>query len=117
MDAILGLTLIGAIALVLLVSINRQRVAEYRLADHRAAVYKAEAALLAMQAGQPVDAINNGDERLAIVRLPDAAGNANSVWVRATATVRGRSASLVGQVPAGAVRVEQGNSANGENRQ
>jgi type II secretory pathway pseudopilin PulG len=94
-EAIFGLTILGVVATLLLVCVQRERVAANRLAEHRAAAYRAEATLLAMQTNQPI----NKDNTIAIDRLPDPA-SAGLIWVRVTAVAHRQPVSLVGTVPA-----------------
>jgi hypothetical protein len=107
-DIMIGLGMVAALAAVLASAVGRERTAELRLADDRAAVRVAEHALLDLQNSQPLPPLP-ADVRVAVHAVSDApVAPAGFAWADVEATVRGRQASLVGIVPAGAMRAVEG---------
>jgi hypothetical protein len=96
MDVIWGITLATVLLMVLTAAVVKQNKAQQRLAQHRTASRDAEAALLALQSGQPLPQT----AAVKLEKLPDPAP-AGRTWVRLTVTepnVEGASAQLVGLV-------------------
>ena len=97
-DVVMGLILLGLIGTMLAAAATWHYRLLQHLADSRAATRAAESALVSMQAGEPV-----GQGKFAVHALPTASDSPGMQWVEVSATVDGRSASLVGLVPAKAV--------------
>lgn len=87
-DALIGLFLIVALAAALAAATSRQIRASRSLADEREAIRRAEQTLTLLQLRDVVP-----DDPS--TRIDDLGDN----WRRVTATVRGRSAQLIGRVP------------------
>jgi hypothetical protein len=99
MDLLTGLFLMAALSAVLFVGIQTRAKGAARLAESRAALRSAEAALGELQAGMPAPSQRAGVE----VRISDdaqTAAPAGSKWVVVEATCAGKTASLRGLVPA-----------------
>lgn len=110
-DALIGLLLIGVLATLLAVTADRTSRAQRRLADDRAATRAAERVLVSLQAGTPLQP--PGDDTKILVQRLDTE-TADRVWVRVTATVAGRPATLYGLVAAPAA--DQATKTYGEAR-
>jgi type II secretory pathway pseudopilin PulG len=96
-DALVGLLIIAALAAALAVGLGRQRRATTRLADSREATRLAERALVALQSDRAPPTA--GAEETIVVAKLSGASSTGQQWVEVTATVRARSASLIGLVP------------------
>ena len=94
-DAVVALTIIAVLSTALVVAINRGHRATARLAAQRGATWAAEAALTQLQAGQSPNMDGIEIERLAVPKAPAGFG-----WVRVKAQHDGRTATLIGVVPA-----------------
>lgn len=93
-DVVMGVILVGMIAGMLGAAAGWHYRALKHLADTRAATRLAESTLISLQTGQPVAAADSKCRELsAATDLP------GMTWVEVSATVDGRSASLVGLVP------------------
>lgn len=93
-DVVTGMILIAMLSVALIGLVTREGRAMAALADQRDAARVAEAALSDLQAGRELPGT--------AVRVSPAVGGdpvAGHAWVKVIATVRGRSASLVGLVP------------------
>jgi hypothetical protein len=99
-DAVFGLTIIAAVTVVLIGTVNHERSAELRLSDSRSALHLAEHALLNLQHGQPLPPVS-GDTHLAIHPANGGSAPAGYVWATVDATVHGHHRSLTGVVPLG----------------
>jgi hypothetical protein len=97
-DVVMGLILVGLTGTMLAAAGTWHYRLLKHLADSRAATRAAESALISIQAGEPVD-----QGKFAVRQLPTASDALGMQWVEVSATVDGRSASLVGLVPASAV--------------
>jgi hypothetical protein len=97
MDVIWGITLATLLLMVLTAAVVKQNKAEARLAQHRTATRDAEAALLALQSGQPLPQVAD----VKLEKLPDPAPTGRT-WVRLTLTEQNAEGStqLVGLVKA-----------------
>jgi len=104
-DAVVGLALLGIIAGMLAVALNRQQLALRRLADSRAACRLAENTLANLRSGRaaPHPAADTDTVRWRRIDLPRPP--AGMVWVQVDATVNGRQNSLIGLVPSSSVEV------------
>ena len=99
LDVLMGLALLGIIALVLAVALSRERRAAGTLAASRSATRSAEAALIELQAGrQP--ARPGAGEKLAIRPTTGPAAPAGYRWIKVDVTVENQHAVLVGLAPA-----------------
>ena len=97
-DALIGLILVSALAAALWVSLERYSAADRALANTREALRTAESALIDLQSRRPLP--TGADQRHIIVRpLPDPSPAVGRKWVRVSATVENREASLVGLIP------------------
>ena len=94
-DAVIGLALLAILSVALISIVRRERRAATVLSDQREATGAAEAVLSGLQARLPP--APGTDVRL----TPSPGGDpvAGQAWVEVRATVRGRSASVVGLVP------------------
>jgi hypothetical protein len=98
-DVAVGLAILGMIAAVLASAVGRERTAELRLADDRAAARVAEHALLDLQHHQPLPQLPP-EVNVAVHPLDDGKDvPAGFTWATVEAAVRGRHASLIGVVP------------------
>ena len=97
MDMLIGMTLLGVLALVLAVSVRSQQKGAAHLNDSRAALRAAEATLIDLQTGAKELAARHGVS----IRVTDqnsAAAPIGYRWVRVEATCNGRVATLDGLV-------------------
>lgn len=103
-DAVIGLTVIGIIAGLLAVAVNRQHAAMSRLANSRAASDLAQSAVSTLQQGRAFP----GDPRIEVLVLapPQEAGGeaiSNVIggkrWVQVRATLNGHTEQLIALVP------------------
>jgi type II secretory pathway pseudopilin PulG len=104
-DVVVGLAILALVGVIFAVAVGRQNRAAQRLGDQREAVRLAEAALTSLQAGggaapspPPL-----ADVSVTVRALPDPPPSPGTRWAEARADVRGRTATLIGAVPAGAV--------------
>ena len=101
-EAIVALALLAFIMILLAVALGRQQKVLNRVADSRAALRIAEATLTAMQTHRiaptaaPASAVR-------IIKLDTPCECSGYAWAKVQATVNGRSASLVGVVPASSI--------------
>jgi type II secretory pathway pseudopilin PulG len=104
LDVMMGLAVIGILLLTLGAAVGHFRAGSRTLADQRAAVRSAEAALTAMQAGRPLP---RGAADAQIEALPAEGGTApaGQRWVEVRARVHGQQAAVTGLVPATAEEV------------
>ncbi|HUO10255.1 MAG TPA: hypothetical protein VM008_18255 [Phycisphaerae bacterium] len=93
MDVLCGITLATILLMVLTAAVVKQNKAQRQLAQHRTASRTAEAALLALQSGQPLP--QNAGIKLEKLPTPAPAGR---TWIRLTLTEQNASAQLVGLV-------------------
>ena len=96
LDVVAGLAILAALTLALAAVLGRQHRASEKLADTRAAVQVAEAALADLRAGKAVRPAPDEDTG---VELSEEGAAGADRWVRVTVTVRGGRASLAGLVP------------------
>jgi hypothetical protein len=94
-DIAIGMAVVGVIAAVLLSAVGRERAAEQRLADDRAAARLAERVLLDLQHHQPPPQARS-DARITMRKTADPAGGN---WTAVDVELRGRRATLIGMVP------------------
>ncbi len=97
-DILLGLAIVGLLAIGLTVVLNRQERASQILADSRDATRLAERAVTALQSGRPLPP-DDAQQQTGVRRLPDPAPTGQA-WVEVSARVRGREVSLVALIPA-----------------
>ena len=99
-DAITGLGIILVLSAVTLIALSHYRKGTDRLTDTRQANRLAEQTLLALQLGQAAPTPGE-EEKIDIAPLPGSTDRLpNCAWVRVRAVHNGRSAELVGIVPA-----------------
>ena len=101
-DSVVGFLLIGVLGLVLVVGVTTAAKAHRRLADSAAATVAAEQAMALLRDRQPVPQTLND----VAVQVQAAEGGQAVVghrWVEITATRNGRTATLVGLAPEGAM--------------
>jgi type II secretory pathway pseudopilin PulG len=95
-DVVIGLAILAAIGAALVVALNRQQGAAARLAETRGLTWAAEQAMAELQSGRKPQV-----EGVRVEASPaEAAPPAGYAWVRVRAERNGRSATLVGLVPA-----------------
>ena len=105
-DVVLGMSILAVLATAFFTSVHRQRRGAERLADMRGATWDAEYALAVMQLGRAADApalANVHVEPTSDASAAPVAAPGGYTWVRVRAERNGRSATLVGLVPRGAV--------------
>jgi hypothetical protein len=90
-DALLGLIVVGVLAVVIATAVRWERRASDGLADARAATTAAERALVDLAQGRRI-----ADAAVQVDPLAGGADVAGHHWVRVTATVDGHRAALVG---------------------
>ena len=95
-DVVIGLMILAAVAAALIVALNRHQHASSRLAETRGLTWAAEQAMAELQSGRKPQ----GDGIQVESSSTDAAPPAGYAWVRVRAERNGRSATLVGLVPA-----------------
>jgi len=95
-DLVIGLSMVTFLAGMVAVAANHQAKARSRLADHRAAAYVAESALLAIQSDGAV--APELPEGVTIQPLPDADAPPGLRWVQVSAEHGVGNASVVGLV-------------------
>jgi hypothetical protein len=98
---------VAGLAAVLAVMLNRQNLAEQKLADSRAAVRLAERLLTELQTSAPSTASPNEETRISIRPCDGQANVSGSAWVEVQITFRGQSTHLIGLVPQEAAPVER----------
>jgi hypothetical protein len=109
-DVAVGLSILGLLAAVLASAVGRERTAELRLADDRAAARVAEHAMLNLQHRQPLAQVPT-DVRVSVRKLDDSKDvSPGFVWAQVDATVRGRHSSLVGLAPVDAINLAPGDA-------
>lgn len=104
-DAIVGLLLVGVLTAGLTVAVHQQRDARRVLRQKRAALRVAETALGRLHRGEPVRSIE--DQGRITVRAVESAARSpaeGQQWVRVTARRKQTEVSLVGLIPAEAMR-------------
>ena len=99
LDALMGLALLGVIALVLALALSREGRAAQTLAASRRATRSAEAALIELQAGRQPAKPESG-EKLEIRPTTGAAAPPGYRWIQVDATSDGQHAALIGLAPA-----------------
>jgi hypothetical protein len=95
-DTVAGLGLIGVIAGLLAVAVNRDQAAMHHLADRRTASRLAQSALVWLEQGRKPPADARLHMRALAAPAPTIAAKA---WVEVTVTVNGQTERLVGLVP------------------
>lgn len=98
LDAMAALALLGVLATAMLAVVSKNNAAAMKLAESRQAARAAEKALVDLQTGHDVEAIDGADVRL---RAVDAAGvPAGMKWACVSVRLERGSAELLGLVPA-----------------
>jgi hypothetical protein len=90
MDMMMGFFILGVLMTLMAVGLRSHHEAAIRLANARAACNAAEEALTDLQQGRPAS------QQVQVDRLPGGTVVPDFTWVRVTATIEGRSASLTG---------------------
>ena len=99
-DALASLAVVATLLVLLGVIVGQHRRADQNLGDQRAAVRRAEQALLDLQLGRPLAAdVTHPRAVLTVTPLDDAAPMADRVWVEVHSQVRTRSVTLIGLAP------------------
>jgi hypothetical protein len=99
LDLLTGLFLLAVLSAVLFVAVQARTKGAARLAESRAALRTAEAALGELQAGAAQPSGREGVE-IRVMDEPQSKAPAGMRWVRVEATCAGKTASLRGVVPA-----------------
>ena len=106
-EVVAGLALLALLMTMLAVALGQRQKAMNRLADSRAALRLAEAALSAMQNKTPLTGAGSGSS-LSVMKLSAPCEAQGFVWAQVNTTFNGRSATLVGIVPAASIPKEGG---------
>jgi len=100
-DAMIGFAITAVLALALVTAITKARRAETRLDEGAAAMRIARRAMADLRQGKPLAKITDDAEtEIKVTPLDGGAKPANQTWASVSVTYHGRSASLVGLVPA-----------------
>lgn len=94
-DMLIGLTLLGTLATVLAIGVRSQQKGAAHLAESRAALRAAEAALIDLQSGANQPTPRRG-VTVRVTDDPTTPASAGHRWVRIEAICNGRSATLYG---------------------
>lgn len=105
-DAVAAMLLLSILTLMLGIAAGAHHRGLTRLIAVRAASHLAEASLLTLQQGATLSAQKNAPVSVESLAPDDSRGP--DTWVRVTARVEGRSASLIGLVPRAATRPSEG---------
>ena len=96
-DVLTGLAIVASLAIVLAVAVGRERAAEQKLADSRAAIRVAERAMLSLQRRQELPKIDG--VALTVRKAARGIAPAGYQWITIDSVVRGRHATLCGLAP------------------
>ena len=99
-DAMIGFAITAALALALVTAITKARRAETRLDEGAAAMRIARRAMADLRQGKPQAKADDADTEIKVTTLTGGAKATEQIWASVTVTCHGRSASLVGLVPA-----------------
>ena len=101
-DVMMGIAIVGVMAIAMAVAADHQRRASRRLADYQTTVRLAEQVLTDMQLGRPVVVVDQGVS-VTVQRVDGGAPIPGQAWVQVTATRAPHVARLVGLAPVGAI--------------
>ncbi|MGA2582400.1 MAG: type II secretion system protein [Tepidisphaeraceae bacterium] len=95
LEALMGLAMLGILAIAISLSAESQRRALIHLSDSRDACRSAESALTVLESGQSVP----NPPEVSIKKLQDAPELPGATWMQSSANLNGRPADVIGLVP------------------